>query len=261
MTNKRPNISKLDANSLQTKLDELVTAREIWEREELKNSNSSLYDLLGNCLDLYTAIRASRTLSTALNDYLENNGLKTTAAASAQLRIVRAVFVSRKAADKNAARLIGYAKVIKIAADNDCTGKTISAFINKHHGIEAIRRSTSNASSRRDISSTQNALKLARDAFEDARANTLLKSISLPHELAPQPNEKFSVAIVRLDADGKGSVVFGTNDVKAVTSMLAFAGRQLSKDANHKNQEEEAVQMQAEKQAGLEAFEDALAEA
>jgi hypothetical protein len=259
MTRSPQKKSQINADSLPQLLDNLVTQRRNWEAAEYASSNSILYSLLGKCLDLYTAIHADRALGKAFNEYLENRGLTTNGAASAQLRIVRAVFVSHNAACKHEARLLGYAKVIKVAADNDCTGKTFLAFINKHHGIEAIRRMPKKDDPAHKRMSRQEAREVANEALQAASAKTLFKSFDLPEDLAPQSDAPFSVALVRRDADGKGSVVFGTGNAAAVNSLLAFAGRQIAKDADHKTVEEMAIIQQQQSQAGLQAFEEELA--
>lgn len=251
--------SQLSADSLPQLLDNLVTQRRNWEAAEYASSNSILYSLLGKCLDLYTAIRADNALGKALNEYLENRGLKTNGAASAQLRIVRAVFVSHNAADKHAARLLGYAKVIKVAADNEYTGKTISAFIQKHHGIEAIRRSPKKDGPAHKRMSRQEARERANEVLQDPAATTLLDNLQLPQDLQPYSDQVFSAALVRQNPDGKGCIVFGTGNVVAVNSLLAFAGRQIAKDAEDKSIEETTIEQQQERQSGLEAFAEEVA--
>ncbi len=251
--------SQFNADSLPQMLDNLVTQRQNWEAAEYASSNSILYSLLGKCLDLYTAVRANQALGTALNEYLEHRGLKTNGAASVQLRIVRAVFVSHTAADKHAARLLGYAKVIKVAADNEYTGKTISAFIHKHHGIEAIRRLPKKDDPAHKRMSRQEAREVANEALQNPAATPLLDNIELPQDLQPYSDQVFSVALVRQNPDGKGSVVFGTGNTAAVNFLLAFAGRQIAQNADHKSVEEMAIIQQQQSQAGLEAFEQELA--
>jgi hypothetical protein len=52
----------------------------------------------------------------------------------------------------------------------------------------------------------------------------LFSNFDLPDQLQPKAGEQFSLALVRKNADGTGSIVFGTDNVAAVTSVLALAG-------------------------------------
>jgi hypothetical protein len=64
-----------------------------------------------------------------------------------------------------------------------------------------------------------------------------LVDIDLVDALQPNDGEQFSLALIRRNADGTGSIVFGTPNVAAIKTVLALAGGELKDVAK---QEDEA---------------------
>lgn len=258
MTRKTKSAPSITAASLPQQLGDLAKRRQNWELNEFSTSNNVLYGLLGECLDIYKATNGNRGLVGALNDYLRQVGLRTRANPSLQLRIVRAVFVQSNTDAKHDARLIGYAKVIKFAADNACSGATMAKFITDNNGIDAIRRRPANvtqAQMQTQIRITpQEYRETATQKLLQATTKTLLKNVPLPDQLQPLSDQTFSVALVRKEADGTGSVVFGINSVAAVNAVLHFVGRELEAETAAQSVTQTLAAEAADKQAALDAF-------
>ena len=54
-----------------------------------------------------------------------------------------------------------------------------------------------------------------------------------------------------MEADGTGSIVYGTNNVALVRSVLAIAGRKIDADAEDERKRHLAAEMQAQREAYL----------
>ncbi|WP_445810644.1 hypothetical protein [Yoonia sp.] len=79
----------------------------------------------------------------------------------------------------------------------------------------------------------------------------LFSNFDLPDQLQPKAGEQFSLALVRKNADGTGSIVFGTDNVAAVTSVLALAGKSLQDNAAKAAEVDAAKQVAAVKQQNV----------
>lgn len=221
--------TKIAGNLLHNTIDAAVQKRIKWQNGTYAAANAELYNVLADCLDLFTAVRRSYELPKGVNALLEDRGLKGNASTSLELKIVRLVFADEHTTTQAQNRLFGYARVIRAAADAKQTGATLAKFIADNHGIDEIRR----------VSKTGiNSVQKLKSEIEQARAELitpsdteLYSSFDLLDALQPKDGEHFSLALVRKNADGTGSIVFGTNNVAAVTSVLAIAGKTLKADA------------------------------
>ena len=129
-------------------------------------------------------------------------------------------------------RAFTYAKVLKIASDAGQTGDTLSKYITDNHGIDEIRRANKDG-----LTEAQKS-KLNQDYAETVLSDSVsLVDIDLVDALQPNDGEQFSLALIRRNADGTGSIVFGTPNVAAIKTVLALAGGELKDVAK---QEDEA---------------------
>lgn len=242
------------ADTLSTVANNLIAQREAWQNGSYATSNAELHKLLGGCLDLYNAIKNDASLAKGLNEYLRLLGVKFTEHTSLELRIARLVFTTVGAEDKIANRVNAYARVIKAAADNKQTGATISQFIVANHGIEEIRRSGVNTSkpSASDLKTRHR--KVADLKFADPSAPALFSGFPLPDDLMPDAGQRYSVALVRRNADGTGSIVFGTNNIGVVNTVLAAGGKGLVDEAHKQAVLDLIDEQEAQLSQNLQAF-------
>ncbi|WP_324073445.1 MAG: hypothetical protein RSE14_10495 [Erythrobacter sp.] len=242
------------AETLSTVADNLIAQREVWQKGSYATSNAELYKLLGGCLDLYNVIKHDPSLAKGLNAYLRLLGVDFTENTSLELRLARLVFATPGAEQKIKNRVNAYARVIKVAAAHGQTSATISQFIVANHGIEEIRRSGVKAgqdspakikSRNRDVAETQ---------FADPTLPALFAGFAIPEQLMPEAGQRYSVALVRRNPDGTGSIVFGTGNTAVVNTVLAAGGKGLV-DQAHKQAEVDLLNQQdAQLSANLQAF-------
>jgi hypothetical protein len=239
-------------------IDALVAKRVLWEQGTYAAANAELYSILGDCLDLYIAVKRSYELPKGLNALLEEKGIGFNASTSLELKLVRLVFATSDNTDKVHNRLFGYARVIRVAADAKETGTTLPKFIADNHGIEEIRRAGKEGVSAAEKQKAQ--IEQARVQLIEATEDELFSNFEMPNELQPVDGEHFSLALVRKNADGTGSIVYGVNNVAVVNTVLSIAGKTLHEDAVKAMEAETAKQVAAVKQQNMAALRAATAE-
>ena len=220
--------TKSDNNKflLSNAVDELIEQRRKWEAGTYAASNAELYTLLGNTLDLFLAIRKDVGLSRAVTDLMNTYGVQHNSSTSLALKIVRLVFVGKGRESKIANRAYTYARVLSVAAAAGITGEQLPKFIADRHGVDEIRRQDSTGET-----AAQKA-KRSRDYAASAFATQQqIASVTMTDELQPVDGAQYSLALVRKNEDGTGSIVFGTNNAAAVNTVLAIAGKDLREDA------------------------------
>lgn len=241
-------------DTLSTVANNLIAQRKAWQNGSYATSNAELHKLLGGCVDFYHVIKHDPSLAKGLNAYLRGLGVDFNENTSLELRIARLVFATPGAEEKVKNRVNAYARVIKVAAAHGQTSATISQFIVANHGIEEIRRSGANTSkpSASDLK-TRNR-NVADAKYADPAAPTLFSGFSLPDELMPEAGQRYSVALVRRNADGTGSIVFGTNNISVVNTVLAAGGKGLVDDAYKQVDADLLKQQEAQLSQNLQAF-------
>ena len=239
-------------------IDDIVAKRIVWEQGTYAAANAELYSILGDCLDLFVALKRRMDVNKDVNALLDVRGITYTSATSLELKLVRLVFASAETAARIENRLYSYARVIRVAADAKQTGETLAKFITDNHGIDEIRRVNKDGVTAAQKQKAQ--VDLARTKLITASDNDLFTNFDLPDDLQPQTGEQFSLALVRKNADGTGSIVFGTDNVAAVTTVLALAGKALQDNAVKTAEAETAKQVAAVKQQNMAELEAAMAE-
>lgn len=230
-------------------IDHIVAKRILWEQGTYAAANAELYSILGDCLDLFVALKSRTGAAKAVNDLLDLRGLTYNNATSLELKLVRLVFAAADNAKQIENRLFGYARVIRVAADAKQTSATLAQFITDHHGIDEIRRANKDGLTTTDKAKVQ--VDLARTKLVNPSDSELFSNFDLPDQLQPKAGEQFSLALVRKNADGTGSIVFGTDNVAAVTSVLALAGKSLQDNAAKAAEVDAAKQVAALKQQNV----------
>lgn len=238
---------------------DLVKQRETWEAGTYAASNTELYAILGQTLDLLRRVKRFTELSRGLNKLLEKQGFKFTDATSTETKLLRTVFGNPNDPSQYKQRIYVYARVLAVAYDNKITGAELPAFIAKHGGIDEIRRHDPNAANKSEEEKL--ILHTAEKALTVADCCTIATGIKLTAELQPADDQHFSLALVRKEADGTGSIVFGTNSAALVRSVLAIAGRKIDADEDDDRKRRRAAEMAAKREADLAAFEKELSNA
>lgn len=247
-----------DTPSFTQVIDEIVAKRIRWEEGTYAAANSELYAILGDCLDLFKAIKRSYDLPKGVNALLEERGIAFNASTSLELKLVRLVFATPESSARIQNRLFGYARVIRVAADANQTGATLAQFITDNRGIEEIRRSGQEGLSATEKQKAQ--VEQARVQLIEPSDNEIFKNFALPPQLEPKDGEHFSLALVRKNADGTGSIVYGTNSTSAVTSVLAMVGKALRENAAKAAEENAANQVNEMKRQNVAALTAAMAD-
>lgn len=208
-------------------IDALVEQRRRWEEGTYAASNAELYALLGQTLDFYLKVRGNVGLSKAVTALLDVYGITHNSSTSMALKVVRLVFVGKGRESAIAHRAFVYTKVLEVAATEGITGSNLPAFIIERYGIDEIRRTGKDGVSEADRSKQNR--DYAETVLNDNRISYM--SFDMIDELQPADGEQFSVALVRKNTDGTGSIVFGTDNVTAMRQVLLLAGTRLKKAA------------------------------
>lgn len=230
-------------------IDDIVAKRILWEQGTYAAANAELYSILGACLDLFVALKRRMDAAKAVTDLLNLRGITYNNATSLELKLVRLVFAAADNAKQIENRLYCYARVIRVAADAKQSSTTLAQFITDRHGIDEIRRANKDGLTAIDKAKAQ--VDLAKAKLAMASDSDLFTNFDLPDQLQPKAGEQFSLALVRKNADGTGSIVFGTDNVAAVTSVLALAGKSLQDNAAKAAEVDAAKQVAALKQQNV----------
>jgi hypothetical protein len=240
-------------------IDDIVAKRIRWEQGTYAAANVELYSILGDCLDLFIAIKRNTSAAKAVDAVLKVRKIAFNNATSLELKLVRLVFATADTANPIKNRLFSYARVIRIAAQANQSGQTLAKFITDNHGIDEIRRANSEGVKAEDKVKQQ--LELAQATLTQSSEYELFSNFALPDQLQPKDGQQFSLALVRKNADGTGSIVFGTNNVTAVSTVMALAGKEIQESAVKAAEVQSAKQVQAVKQQNLAELEAVMSEA
>lgn len=237
---------------------ELVKQRETWEAGTYAASNAELYALLGQTLTLLYRVKRSTELSRGLNGFLTKLGFTFTDATSMETKLLRAVFADPTNLAKYKHRIYVYARVLAVAFAAKVTGTDLPEFIEQRGGIDEIRRDGSKAADKKDEKAA--VINNAETALTFTECDTIATGIKLTADLMPADDQKFSLALLRMEADGTGSIVFGTNSKALVRSVLAIAGQKIDVNAEAERKRRRAAELKAQRQADTDAFCDAVSE-
>lgn len=237
--------------------NELVKQRMAWEAGTYAASNAELYSILGHTLDILYRVKRYTELSRGLNALLEARGYKFTGATSTETKLLRVVFADPAKPDQYKQRIYVYARVLSVAFEAKVTGDQLPAFIAQHGGIDEIRRHETAAVSKSEKEKL--AVHVAEQALTVSSAETVASGIKLTADLQPADGQHFSLALVRKEKDGTGSIVFGTNNVSLVRSVLGIAGRKIDEAAEDEQAQRRKEEMKAARAADIGAFTAVLA--
>jgi len=212
--------AKANVDMLSTALQRLHDKRTSWQNGAYKRSNDELYGILAECHTLLVQLRGEVKLRKKLNDAIEAAGYTVRSNTSIELKVVRAVFgVENK-------RIQAYVRVLQLAKTDMPKGWTLPEWIEEHGGIEEVRRKPKEGPTEAERA------KQYREYAEAKLANAEHIGKRFVPDDSLQPDDggdyAYTVALVRVDADGKASLVFGTNKNALVKAVITEAGKTLA---------------------------------
>ncbi len=142
------------------------------------------------------------------------------------------MFVGNGRETKIENRAYTYARVLTVAAEEGISAAELPKFIIDNNGIDEIRRKSKDG-----MTDAQKAKQDRDYAHTVLATNSAIKTVEMSTALQPKDGELYSLALVRKNADGSGDIVFGTNNVSAVNTVLTIAGKALSAEALNAVQE------------------------
>ncbi|KIN71451.1 hypothetical protein Z949_612 [Sulfitobacter guttiformis KCTC 32187] len=211
-----------NVHDLSNAIEALAAQHRRWEAGTYAASNAELYALLGSTLDFFIKVRRNLDHCKAINRLMDIYKLTHNSQTSLALKVVRLVFVGTDRQNKIENRAFVYCRVIEVAAGEGIIGSELPQYIVDNHGIDEIRRKMPLSSS--DTKSTHMAREFAEAMLADQAE---LFPVTMGDGLQPVDGARFSLALVRKNDDGTGSIVFGTNNMAAVNNVLNIAGKAL----------------------------------
>lgn len=229
LTKSKKSEARTNTDMLAAALMRLHDKRTTWQNGTYKRSNDELYGILAECHTLLVQLRGEIKLRKKLNEAIEAAGYKARSNTSIELKVVRAVFGVENT------RTQAYVRVLQLAKTDLPKGWTLQEWIEEHGGIEEVRRKPKAGPSAADQAKQYRAL--AEEKL--ANAEHIGKRFKPDDSLQPDDggDYAYTVALVRVDADGNASLVFGTNKNALVKAVITEAGKQLAtRKAEHDEQ-------------------------
>jgi len=214
------NISnKLAPAQVVAKLNGLATDCIAWENGSYKASNAELYDLLDRCFSLLEQMKGQRKLIKELNTLLSEKGIVFNEGTSLATKIARFVF------NGNSKRVTGYAKVLRVAAEEKAENESFAKFIQRKGGVEEVRKQKV-AGTLTQAEQAKLNITVAESYFVASEALVQDIACSAP-EVYPdaEAGHQFSAALLRHNGDGTFSIVYGCNKATVVKVLLNEGGK------------------------------------
>jgi hypothetical protein len=208
---------------LEKTLDQIASARAIWEEGSLKASNDELYAILERCFEVYKEMKDDTAKRRLLNSLLTDRNLKPRTSTSLGIKVIRFVF------GKEGNREQAYAKVLGIAYDLKPADQSLTSYIQECGGLEEVRRTGKIKDS--STMSADDYKQLAVAGLNMAR--TSVATFRLPEFIQPnrEYDEDYVVGLIRCNPDGTGDLLFGNNDAKVIDTVLVASGKYLDQKA------------------------------
>jgi len=202
------------SDALRARVEQLATAREVWQLSDYARSNEKLYALIGECLSLYKDLTAkndgTKALRVAFDDYLNTKGYVFKSSTELTNKVIRAVF-----GDKDRRRLSSYHVVLRVAVKQGWQVADVAAKIAEYGGVQEISLGSASG----QLTAKQKA-EAAKTAVNDAVVATL-KSDELDKLFNAEHIGQKAVAVLTQEADGSYSVHAVVHNNTAVTAALA----------------------------------------
>lgn len=220
-------INITNRTDLANALEAIKKQRKDWEANEHAASNAVLYTMLAAALDICRACIATPDLTDGIDSMLKHAGLKYNSKMSLELKVVRLVFADASTQDKTKYRQLSYARVLNVALERGQTSATLAQYIKDQGGIDEIRR---NSSSDSDADNGKNYIAVAKTNLADPQRSGLFDPFKLPAELKPVNGSRYSLALIRDNQDGTGTIVQGLKSNALVEKALEEAGKGITEE-------------------------------
>lgn len=223
-------------------LEAVQKQRQDWQANAFAASNDKLYAILASALGICQACIANPDLTDGIDSLLDQFSLKYSTNTSLELKVVRLVFADRETQTKHKYRLLSYARVLNLALEAGQTSTTLPQYIKDQGGIDEIRRV---ASGKKGEVEGKQFVSVASKTFTDPNRVGLFDPFKLLPELKPANGNRYSLALIRDNQDGTGTIVTGLKSNSLVHKALEEAGKVLAKE--HGKQAEQNLLTGAEK--------------
>jgi hypothetical protein len=236
---------------LTTALEAVQTKRKDWEAGAFAASNDKLYAILSAAYDVCQACIANPDLTDGITDLLKLHGLQHSSNTSLELKVVRLVFADRDTQSKYKFRLLSYARVLNLAQEDRQTPATLAQYIKDKGGIDEIRRTVSSNDKEQDA---KDYTAVAKKNLSDPQYMGLFDAFPLPPELKPENGSRYSLALIRDNQDGTGTIIRGLKTNTLVEKALEETGKTIADEVARKatrdlldgtNQHQSTLQQQA----------------
>lgn len=205
-------------------ITEIVKTRQEWEAKAYAANNEQLYQLLSAAFNIVLACAADAELTEGVDALLTENGYTYSKGTSLELKVVRLIFSDKANKDKIKYRLHAYARVLKIAFDEDQTSTSLPNFIKDKGGIDEIRRDNA---MNNGANTAEKFVTVAKKELADQNQISIFDAFAMPTELKPEKGSRYSLALVRDNNDGTGSIVHGIKSKSIVDKALEEAGKSI----------------------------------
>jgi hypothetical protein len=205
------------------KLVELHERQQEWDDKFYRNTTDKLLAILADCLDVYVRLRGTHMLQARrkLHRELERLHLASRDHVDLAVKVCRFVF------HVNGGRTAAYARVIRIAVEEDQTRTTFADWVREQGGIEDVRlnRKTNGQTPTEQAEAVSDML----EAFAGlAQLDKIVDELK-PTDDATYP---YALALVRYNATlGKQEVVLGNNNASLVRMFLLKVEEAVRKQA------------------------------
>lgn len=211
--------NKLNKNEVVARLNDLAQDRDAWENGSYKASNTELYMLLDRCFTLLEQMKGQTKLISELNDLLVEKGIAFNDGTSLATKIARFVF------NGNDKRITGYARVLRVAADEKTEKESFAAFVSRKGGIEEVRKQkVAGVLTKSEL--TKLHINAAEGYFATSASLVSDFACSAP-DVHPDTESahQFTAALLRKNHDGTFSLVYGCNKATVIKVLLSEGGK------------------------------------
>ena len=205
-------------NTLLAPLDALIEVRKKWQ-VSYDHSNEGLYQLLADCLGLYTEIKGMPTEKatlTAIKKELVERGVTIQKNSTVFNLIVRYVFNSERR------RTHIYAKALAVAINEGVTKEEFPSWVDDFGGIEEVATQKANISKQKKSAEFVTQIESVK--------NMLITQISSPLAIVPKTTllnstdtQDYTLLIGKMQADGKTRVLSVVPNTSATMVNMAIA--------------------------------------
>ena len=208
--------NKQNSNSSVTSfVNSLIQRHNDWHNGSRKISTQELYGVLAGCLDLALSVKQN-AMYADLEAELKSRNLSYTESTSVATRVVRCVF------NTDERRLSSFAGVIAIALRQNVDSGDFVAWINKHGGIDKVRRQFAKQK-KATLSATQ-LNDIAKDNLKSAPTLAVISKANLKNFTSAN-KAGLLLNISRINANGDCEVIATTTDSTAIRNALANWGQ------------------------------------